>query len=86
MTDYNFNYSKLTGKIVEVFGSQREYAKFMGWAERTASDKLNNKAQYKQNEVMKTLCALGLSTDDIPTYFFTINAQKHEVSTGGDIE
>ena len=71
----NFNYAKLTGKIVEVFGSQKEYAKYMGWAERTASEKLNNNTQYKQDEILRTVEGLGLSVSDIPAYFFAQNAQ-----------
>lgn len=70
-----FNYAKLTGKIIEVFGTQREYAKYMGWAERTASEKLNNNARFKQDEIMKTVDGLGLSLADIPAYFFTKSTQ-----------
>ena len=70
-----FNYAKLTGKIVEVFGSQKEYAKYMGWAERTASEKLNNNTSFKQDEILKTCEGLGLTEIDIPAYFFTKKAQ-----------
>lgn len=70
-----YDYSKLSGKIVEVFGSQRKYAKFMGWAERTASEKLNSHTEYKQSEIMKTVRALGLEKRDIPVYFFAEKVQ-----------
>ena len=70
-----FNYAKLTGKIVEVFGSQKAYSQFMGWAERTTSLKLNNKARFKQDEILKTVEGLGLEMCEIPDYFFKLNAQ-----------
>lgn len=70
-----YDYSKLSGKITEVFGTQREYAKFMGWAERTASEKLNSHTDYKQGEILKTVKALGLATSDIPVYFFAEKVQ-----------
>lgn len=69
------NYAKLKGKIEEVFGGQRGYAKYMGWAERTASEKLNNNSDFKTSEIQKTIDGLGLSVRDIPDYFFTLKAQ-----------
>lgn len=66
-----YDYRKLSGKITEVFGSQRKYAQFMGWAERTASEKLNSHTDYKQSEILKTIDALGLDLSDIPVYFFS---------------
>ena len=71
----NFDYRKLAGKITEVFGSQRNYAQFMGWAERTASEKLNSHTDYKQSEILKTAKALGLELSDIPVYFFVEKVQ-----------
>lgn len=71
----NYDYSKLAGKITEVFGSQRKYAQFMGWAERTCSEKLNSHTEYKQSEIMRTVTALGLSKSDIPVYFFAEKVQ-----------
>jgi len=72
-----YNYAKLTGKIVEVFGSQKAYARFMGWAERTASEKLNCNSEFKQGEIVKTVEGLGLSFADIPEYFFARIAQRN---------
>lgn len=38
-----FNYNKLSGKIVEVFGTRYNFAKAMGWSERTLSLKMSGK-------------------------------------------
>lgn len=78
-----YDYSKLSGKITEVFGTQREYAKFMGWAERTASEKLNSHTDFKQGEIMKTVKALGLDKSEIPVYFFADKVQFDRTFSDG---
>ena len=65
-----FNYAKLEGKIKEVFGSQREYAKQMNLSERTVCLKLANKIAFTQKDIMKTVSILNLTANDIPEYFF----------------
>ena len=37
-----YNYSKLRGRIVEIFETQQNFAKEMGWSEHTLSSKLNH--------------------------------------------
>ena len=36
-----FNYDKLSGKIVEVFGTRYKFAEAMKWSERTLSLKMS---------------------------------------------
>ena len=67
-----FNYSKLVGKIVEVFGTQLRFSEAMGLSERTISLKLNSKIEWKQGEIAKACDLLGIETGDIPTYFFAM--------------
>lgn len=71
-----FNYSKLKGKIVEVFGSQSEFAKAMDWSERTLSLKMNGKVPWKQPDILKAISLLNLSESDIQEYFFTMEVQN----------
>jgi len=70
-----YNYSKLIGKIAEVFGKQSEFAKAIGISERTLSLKLNNKVYWKQPEITKAAEVLGLEEIDIQPYFFTLKVQ-----------
>lgn len=70
-----YNYKKLSGKIVEVCGTQAIFAKKMGLSERTISMKLNNKIAWKQTEIQKAVEVLGLSDMDIQLYFFTLKVQ-----------
>lgn len=65
-----FNYSKLLGRIVEICGTQASFADKMGLSERTISLKLNNKIDWKQNEMEQACSVLGLSVKEIPAYFF----------------
>lgn len=75
----SFNYDKLRGKIVEVFGSQRKFAKAMGWSERTLSLKLNGVRSWKQPDICKAIRLLHLKESDIPIYFFNGKVQNIEL-------
>jgi hypothetical protein len=65
-----FNYSKLIGKIVEVFGTRAKFSHAMGLSERTISLKLNNKISWKQPEINKACELLSIPAAEIPAYFF----------------
>lgn len=66
-----FNYAKLLGKIVEIFGTQRKFAEAMGLSERTISLKLNGKMGWKQAEIVKESSVLSIPENSIVEYFFT---------------
>ena len=53
-----FNYSKLRGRIIEIFGTQSEFAKAMNWSERTLSLKMSSKVLWKQTDILKALSLL----------------------------
>ena len=69
------DYRKLSGKIIEKCETQANFAEQMGLSERTVSLKLNNKISWKQTEIQKAMNILGLSDEDIQTYFFTMKVQ-----------
>lgn len=71
-----FNYNKLRGRIVEIFGTQKNFADAMKWSERTLSLKMNNQRTWKQNDIAKAIYLLRLSDSDIQEYFFTIEVQN----------
>lgn len=73
-----FNYSKLSGRIVEVFGTRYNFAKAMKWSERTLSLKMNCERPWKQPDICKAIELLNLTESDIPTYFFTPKVQNIE--------
>lgn len=74
-----FDYSKLRGKIVEVFNTQSCFAGAMGWSERTLSLKMNGIRPWKQPDICKAVKLLRLTNEEIPSYFFTIKVQNIEL-------
>lgn len=70
------DYSKLRGKIVEVFGTMSKFAKEMEYSERTISLKINGKIDFTQSDIAKTVDLLGLQDEEIPVYFFTNKVQS----------
>lgn len=73
-----FDYSKLRGKIKEVFGTQADFAKAIGINKGLLSRALNNSREFSQKEINKACTALQLSPEQIPLYFFAQKVQKHE--------
>lgn len=74
----SFDYSKLKGKIIEIYGTQREFARALGISERTLSLKLNGKIFWGQDEISKTLDLFGINKKEVCKYFFTNKVQKIE--------
>lgn len=65
-----FTYNKLLGKIIEVFGSQYNFAIAMGISERTLSLKLNGRRKWTNVDMKKAIELLKIPIDKIPEYFF----------------
>ena len=77
-----FNYNKLSGRIVEVFRTRYNFAKAMNWSERTLSLKMNGRRAWRQSDICKAIHLLGLTDEDIPSYFFTPKVQNNELEKG----
>ena len=77
--DMAFNYSKLSGRIVEIFGTRYRFADEMGWSERTLSLKMQGRRPWKQADICRAIKLLKLNESDIPTYFFTLEVQNNEL-------
>lgn len=71
-----FNYDKLSGKIVEVFGTRYKFARAMEWSERTLSLKMSGKRPWRQPDICKAIRLLKLAEEDIPAYFFAPKVQN----------
>lgn len=74
-----FNYDKLSGRIVEIFGTRYRFAKEMGWSERTLSLKMQGDRAWKQTAICLAIKLLKLDESDIPAYFFTPKVQNNEL-------
>ena len=71
MERYVFDYRKLNGRIYEICGSQKMFAKSMGMSAATISNKLTNKSYFSQKEIQKANEILDLKPGSISEYFFT---------------
>ena len=70
-----FDYSKLLGKITEVYRTQSRFSKDMGLSERSVSMKLNGCRKWKQDETARACELLHIPFSEIPLYFFTVKVQ-----------
>lgn len=64
-----FNYDKLLGRIVEVYGSQSNFAKDMKLSERSISFKLNNVRRWKDTEIKLAMQLLKIPESKVHLYF-----------------
>lgn len=71
-----YDYSRLNGKIVEVFGTRGSFASAMEMSERSLSLKLNNQVSWRQPEMTKACLLLSINPEDIKDYFFTLEVQE----------
>lgn len=74
----NFDYSKLRGKIREIFKTQNSFAEVLGMSATSLSEKLNNKVEFTQKEIENSVELLKIEKNDIPIYFFTLEVQETE--------
>ena len=71
-----FDYSKLKGKIKEIFDVQSNYAKALNLSETSVTNKLNNITYFTQSEISKSIDLLKIPFDEIGLYFFTKEVEK----------
>jgi hypothetical protein len=64
------SYSKLRGKIREVFGKNENFAKALSIDLSSLSAKLNNKAPWKREEIENACSLLLIPIEEVHLYFF----------------
>lgn len=74
----SFDYSKLSGRIREKYGTQSNFARALDMSERSLSLKLSGKRAWTQSEMDRAISCLGLNDQDIPDYFFKKKVQNIE--------
>lgn len=67
----SYDYSKLKGKIKEVYGTQAAFAEAMNMAQTSLSFKLNNASEWSQEEMETAMELLSIPRQSVRTYFFT---------------
>ena len=71
MPNVNFDYSKLKGRIYEVFGTQKKFEEAMNMNHTTLWSKLTNKTYFNQEEILQAAGLLGIEKGSESAYFFT---------------
>ncbi|RAN53811.1 DUF739 domain-containing protein [Dolosigranulum pigrum] len=71
----SFNYSKLKGRIIEKYGTQRNFAREMNLSEKTLSSKLKNVTSWKNDDISRACDLLEIPMEEIPVYFFEVEVQ-----------
>lgn len=71
----NFSSSKLRGRIVEVCGTQTDFAKRMGLSTHTTSMKVSGKTDWRREEIIRAAAILNIPDDEIYPYFFAKEVQ-----------
>lgn len=67
---YEFDYSKLLGKIKEKKYTNERFAKALGLGSDTFSGRINNKTEFKQREMITACLLLDVPLCDLHLYFF----------------
>ena len=65
-----FDYSKLYGKIKEVYGTQEAFAEDMGISRSAVNGRLTQIVEWKSPEIVKACELLGIPLTDAHLYFF----------------
>lgn len=74
-----FDYSKLYGKIKEVFGTQEAFADAMKMSRTAINARLTQKIEWKSPEIAKACELLGIPLCDAHLYFFSFKRRENHV-------
>ena len=70
------DYSKLYGKIREVYGTQDAFSDAMQMSRSALSLRLTGKVEWKTSEIIKACDLLGIPLKEAHLYFFALNDLK----------
>ncbi len=65
-----YNYSKLRGKIREIYGTQENFSEELGISSASLSAKLNNHVDFSQTEISAIVKLLEIPAAELSLYFF----------------
>ena len=68
--DIVFDYSRLRGKIKEVYGTESAFAQALRMGRVSLSHRLNNNLEFSSKEILSSCNLLSIPSTEIPAYFF----------------
>ena len=72
------DYSKLYGKIKEVFGTQEAFADAMKMSRTAINARLTQKIEWKSLEIAKACELLGIPLSESYLYFFSLKSLEKQ--------
>ena len=72
-----YDYSKLRGKIIEIFGNISNFCKSMQLSETTVYSKLHHKTEFTQSQVLNACKLLNIPLNKMHIYFFETKVKKN---------
>lgn len=66
-----YTYNKLRARIIEVYGSQTNFAEAVGLSAPSVSHKMNGKYGFSQEDVERWAKLLGIHRCDYGEFFYT---------------
>ena len=73
-----FRYNKLRGRIVEIFGTQKNFSDAIGISDATVASRLSGRLKFSQDEIIAWCNALKIEANEIGVYFFDYELSKEE--------
>ena len=74
-----FRYNKLRGRIVEIFGNQKNFADHLGISDATVASRLKGRLKFSQDEIITWCNALKIDANEIGAYFFDYELSNDEL-------
>lgn len=71
-----YDYSKLSGRIVEKFKNRKNFATAMGITQAALSSRMTGKVPFRQMEIVKAKGLLDIEDREIGDYFFDLKVQN----------
>ncbi len=68
--EIRYDYSKLLGRIKEIYRTQAAFAEELGIGRVSVSQRLNNKLEFTQNEIAVSCRLLKIPKAEMYLYFF----------------
>ena len=66
----SFSYNKLRGRIIEICGTQGEFARRVGQSEQIVTAKLAGRSSFTQENIIAWSDVLNIDQNEIGSYFF----------------
>ena len=72
----SFDYSKLKGRIRELYGTYDNIVPELSMSEATLSRRLNGKSYFDSEEILELSEVLGIEMGEIDQYFFKTDKEE----------